>query len=73
MITYNHFAAIMERIATINEVLQSAESDPPPTEKASVCAEYYRTLRTLHDEVDAIKKRLYKGMEAYSMRVKFFN
>ena len=70
MFSYNHFAAIIERFTTINEVIESAEDHlDGPTEKASVCAEYYRTLRALHDEADAIKKKLYNKMDHYGMNV----
>lgn len=69
LITYNRYAAMMERFALINEVLNDAEPESPPNEKASVCAEYYRTLRALHDEAEAIKKRLHKELESYGMGV----
>lgn len=70
LITYNHYAAMMERFAIINEVLESAAREgEPPAEKASLCAEYYRALRTLHDEADALKKKLHKELEAYGMSI----
>lgn len=59
----------MERLTTINEVLESGAAGEPPTTSAPVCAEYYRTLRAIHDELDAVKKKAYKMLEHYGMQI----
>jgi len=40
-----------------------------PTESASLCAEHYRMLRDLHDEIEEVKKEAYHAVNHYAMVV----
>lgn len=59
---------ISEHVAQIKGMIESLDAQQPST-SAAVCAEYYRTVRDIHDMIDELKKQAYHVMNNYAMKV----
>lgn len=71
MISETQYRSIIEDVVDLRDKLEKllppigSPEDDSPKQSALVSAEYYVRLRSLHDEVDALKKLLYKAMDDY--------
>lgn len=69
MITDNVYDWLMNTLAEVKAALDECLGGDPVSGSAAVCAEYYRRLRVLKDEAEAVAKQLSKEVESYGMGV----
>jgi len=68
MVNENNFKVVRQLTLDLADFVKHIKENGP-TQSASLCAEHYRMLREMHDEIDAVKKEAYHAMEHYTMSV----
>ena len=68
MVNENNFKVVRQLTLDLADFVKHIKENGP-TQSASLCAEHYRMLREMHDEIDAVKKEAYHAMDYYSMSV----